>query len=68
LDIFKFGQNIIGAFDQGCPLAEELMTAAREGAVDGSRDGEHFPALLRSVSRRDQRATASGGFDDEDTD
>src|SRR3569832_3011150 len=32
------------------------MTAAREGVVDGARDGEHLSALLRRETCRDERA------------
>ncbi len=65
-DIFQFGQNVIGAFDEGGPLAEQLVATAREGAVDGPGYREDLPTLFCSVSGGDQRATAGGCFDDED--
>src|SRR3569833_2380428 len=52
----QFFQYILPGLDQFGALSDQGMTAAREGVVDGARDGEHLSALLRRETCRDERA------------
>src|SRR3569832_490612 len=52
----QFFQYILPGLDQFGALSDQGMTAAREGVVDGARDGEHLSALLRRETCREERA------------
>ncbi len=61
----ELGDDVVGRFDELGTLADELVAAAGQRIMNGPRYREHLPPLLRSQPRRDQRATATGGLDDE---
>src|SRR3569832_303269 len=52
----QFFQYILPGLDQFGALSDQGMTAAREGDVDGARDGAHLSAQLRRETCRDVRA------------
>ena len=59
----EFVKNVLGAFDQHRPLAQQLVAAARLGGVDGARNGEDRATLLAGVARGDELAAFQGRFD-----
>ena len=63
----EFGNDIVRRLDQFRALANQLVAAAGQRIMDGARDREDLPALLRGQARGNQRAAAARGFDDERT-
>src|SRR5882672_1741048 len=58
----QFLQDIAGAFRELGALLDQRVTALGERRVNRAGNGKHFPALLSSEARRDERAAIRRGL------
>ena len=64
----KFLEDVVDRLDEPCALAQQAVTSAGHGVVDGARHGEDLATLFSRQPRRDQRAALQRRLDDERAD